>query len=158
MRCSANLRSGFDAVGAGSFSQSCLAGSSPAHGFGYRSVYDIRDLLTAPGHESVGVMLDDLAEGEDDAWCVGQRQQVLSYLADEGFQSPTVGDWPAWHVAPIVSIRLLIVLNSRVGSADGSSPATFLPITSRVEASAAHAKLSAISLCGGKKRLRNGRG
>ncbi|WP_409929075.1 DUF4826 family protein [Sphingomonas sp. BAUL-RG-20F-R05-02] len=49
-------------------------------------------------------MLNDLAEGEDDAWCVGQRQQVLSYLADEGSQSPTVGDWPARHVTLIIWI------------------------------------------------------
>lgn len=49
-------------------------------------------------------MLNDLSEDESDAWCVGQRQQVLSYLAGEGFQSPTLGDWPAWHVAPIISV------------------------------------------------------
>ncbi len=62
-----------------------------------------RNLLGALGHESV-VMIEDLSEEDDDAWYLEQRRQVLSYLSDEGFQTPTVGDWPAWHVAPIISV------------------------------------------------------
>lgn len=49
-------------------------------------------------------MFDQLSEEEDDAWCIEQRRKVLSYLGDEGFQSPTLGDWPAWHVAPVISV------------------------------------------------------
>jgi hypothetical protein len=49
-------------------------------------------------------MFEDLPEEDDDAWCVEQRRQVLSYLTAEGFRLPTVGDWPAWHVAPIISV------------------------------------------------------
>lgn len=49
-------------------------------------------------------MFEVLPEEDDDAWCGEQRRQVLLYLSEEGFQSPTVGDWPAWHVAPIISV------------------------------------------------------
>lgn len=33
-----------------------------------------------------------------------QRQNVLDYLSEQGFVEPTVGERPAWHVAPIVSV------------------------------------------------------
>jgi hypothetical protein len=49
-------------------------------------------------------MDDNLSDEADERWCGTQRQQVLAYLSDEGFQSPSVGEWPAWHVAPIISV------------------------------------------------------
>lgn len=49
--------------------------------------------------------MDDNSNDEaDEHWCRTQRQQVLVYLSDEGFKSPNVGDWPAWHVAPVISV------------------------------------------------------
>ncbi|WP_267388708.1 DUF4826 family protein [Sphingomonas sp. GC_Shp_3] len=49
-------------------------------------------------------MIDDPNKEADDEWCAKQREQVIVYLSDEGFHSPTVGDWPAWHVTPVVSV------------------------------------------------------
>ena len=40
----------------------------------------------------------------EERWC-GQRRQVLTeYLAREDVNHGKVGDWPAWHVAPYVSL------------------------------------------------------
>lgn len=49
-------------------------------------------------------MSDEPADEADDVWCATQRREVLAYLANEGFQSPSVGEWPAWHVAPLISV------------------------------------------------------
>ena len=49
-------------------------------------------------------MSDALTDQEDEHWCVAQRQQVLAYLSEEGFRAPIVGEWPAWHVAPLISV------------------------------------------------------
>lgn len=43
-------------------------------------------------------------DAADTSWCGTQRAQVLAYLFDEGFQSANIGEWPAWHVAPIISV------------------------------------------------------
>ncbi|MGN6818405.1 MAG: DUF4826 family protein [Sphingomonas sp.] len=48
-------------------------------------------------------MIEEPTE-EDRAWCRAQRENVLGYLSNEGFREPTVGERPAWHVAPIISI------------------------------------------------------
>jgi hypothetical protein len=45
---------------------------------------------------------DDPAVEED--WCLSCRETVSDYLAQEGLQHGAVGEWPAWHVAPYVSI------------------------------------------------------
>ncbi len=37
-------------------------------------------------------------------WCDDQRRQVTEYLRAQGVEHGRVGDWPAWHVAPYVSI------------------------------------------------------
>jgi hypothetical protein len=37
-------------------------------------------------------------------WCDHQRHQVTEYLRTQGVAHGRVGDWPAWHVAPYVSI------------------------------------------------------
>ena len=49
-------------------------------------------------------MFDELTDEDDDYWCAAQRRQVLGYLSEEGFQAPTVGEWPAWHIAPLISV------------------------------------------------------
>ena len=40
----------------------------------------------------------------EEQWCDERRSQVVSYLSDEGIEHGRVGDWPAWHVAPYVSV------------------------------------------------------
>ncbi|MDF1838752.1 MAG: DUF4826 family protein [Planctomycetota bacterium] len=40
----------------------------------------------------------------DREWCLAARSEVVEYLAGTGVQHGPVGDWPAWHVAPILSI------------------------------------------------------
>jgi hypothetical protein len=48
--------------------------------------------------------MEDPTEAEEEAWCLAQRACVLVYLREEGFLSPTVGEWPAWYVVPILSV------------------------------------------------------
>ncbi len=40
----------------------------------------------------------------EEQWCAARRADVLDYLAREHVSHGQVGDWPAWHVAPYVSI------------------------------------------------------
>ncbi len=44
----------------------------------------------------------------EEAWCAARRLEVSEYLATEAARHGTrfgrVGDWPAWHVEPYVSI------------------------------------------------------
>lgn len=40
----------------------------------------------------------------EERWCGERRQAVSVYLAKEGVNHGEVGDWPAWHVAPYVSV------------------------------------------------------
>ncbi len=46
----------------------------------------------------------------EEAWCAARRLQVSEYLATEAARHGTkfgrVGDWPAWHVEPSVSVWL----------------------------------------------------
>ena len=37
-------------------------------------------------------------------WVTGARTQIQEYLSLEGLPHGQVGDWPAWHVVPVVSI------------------------------------------------------
>jgi hypothetical protein len=37
-------------------------------------------------------------------WCGERRQDVIEYLARQGAKHGEVGSWPAWHVAPYISI------------------------------------------------------
>lgn len=39
-----------------------------------------------------------------DAWCSERRADVIAYLDREGVGHGAVGDWPAWHVPPYVSV------------------------------------------------------
>lgn len=40
----------------------------------------------------------------EEAWCESQRQNVIEYLSRERLQHGKVGEWPAWHVYPHVSV------------------------------------------------------
>lgn len=37
-------------------------------------------------------------------WCAERRQEVTDYLRREGVAHGEVGEWPAWHVCPYVSV------------------------------------------------------
>lgn len=45
---------------------------------------------------------DDPAQEEK--WCDERRGEVAAYLRNEGVSHGRIGEWPAWHVAPYVSI------------------------------------------------------
>jgi hypothetical protein len=45
---------------------------------------------------------DDAAVEE--AWCDERRREVGEYLRTQGVEHGQIGEWPAWHVAPYVSI------------------------------------------------------
>jgi hypothetical protein len=49
-------------------------------------------------------MTEEFSEQDEERWCAEQRANVLAYLAGETCPSTSVGDWPAWHVAPILSV------------------------------------------------------
>ena len=40
----------------------------------------------------------------EEQWCTERRAEVAEYLMREGVKHGRVGEWPAWHVAPYVSI------------------------------------------------------
>ncbi len=44
---------------------------------------------------------DSKVEGE---WCHEAHGEVSKYLAGEGIPHGTVGEWPAWHVVPVISV------------------------------------------------------
>jgi hypothetical protein len=48
----------------------------------------------------------------EEQWCDARRQEVIDYVARQGIQHGEVGEWPAWHVAPYVSIWAIESLNS----------------------------------------------
>ena len=41
---------------------------------------------------------------EDERWCEEHRAQVAEYLGREGVRHGRIGEMPAWHVAPYVSV------------------------------------------------------
>ena len=40
----------------------------------------------------------------EERWCSERRSEVAAYLAAEGVTHGRIGEWPAWHLAPHVSI------------------------------------------------------
>ncbi len=44
------------------------------------------------------------SSSEEERWCQERRAQVAEYLRDEGVRHGRIGEWPAWHVSPYVSI------------------------------------------------------
>jgi hypothetical protein len=57
----------------------------------------MKHLLDMEGDE-----YDDPAAEE--RWCSECRQRVSAYLAGQGLDHGDVGEWPAWHVVPYVSV------------------------------------------------------
>jgi hypothetical protein len=49
-------------------------------------------------------MTDKPSREEEEHWCADRRAEVVAYLDDESVRSSGVGEWPAWHVVPYVSI------------------------------------------------------
>jgi len=47
---------------------------------------------------------DEISEAEEEAWVLERRAEVATYLARQGLRHGEIGEWPAWHVAPYVSI------------------------------------------------------
>lgn len=47
---------------------------------------------------------EELPDPVEERWCAQQRANVLAYLAAQQCPSTKVGEWPAWHVAPILSL------------------------------------------------------
>ena len=49
--------------------------------------------------------MPDYDDPETEArWCAERRAEVEDYLNREGVERGEIGEWPAWHVAPYVSI------------------------------------------------------
>jgi hypothetical protein len=44
---------------------------------------------------------------EEEAWCAERRAQVAAHLKGERVKHTEIGEWPAWHIAPIVSLWAL---------------------------------------------------
>jgi len=44
------------------------------------------------------------SSSEEERWCQERRAQVAEYLRAEGIRHGRIGDWPAWHMSPYVSI------------------------------------------------------
>ena len=44
------------------------------------------------------------SDAAEEQWCAERRREVSDYLAREGVTHGAVGDWPAWHVFPYVSV------------------------------------------------------
>lgn len=40
----------------------------------------------------------------EDAWCEERRIEVAAYLKEKRLPYRGIGEWPAWHVAPYVSV------------------------------------------------------
>ena len=40
----------------------------------------------------------------EEAWCAERRAQVADYLRKQGVKRGRIGEWPAWHLAPNVSV------------------------------------------------------
>ncbi|SFS01069.1 protein of unknown function [Granulicella pectinivorans] len=42
--------------------------------------------------------------GVEEQWCNQRREETTVYLHKEGLVHGEIGSWPAWHVAPYISI------------------------------------------------------
>jgi hypothetical protein len=45
-----------------------------------------------------------MTEDEEEAWVLERRAQVIAYLRGQGLEHGEVGEWTAWHLAPLFSI------------------------------------------------------
>ena len=48
----------------------------------------------------------------DSQWCTERRQDIAEYLREEGLAHGRIGESPAWHIAPIVSVWAIESLSS----------------------------------------------
>ena len=55
----------------------------------------------------------------EERWCNEQRANVVKYLRSQKVEHGSIGDWPAWHVAPYVSIWAVESLPGQNGLAGG---------------------------------------
>jgi hypothetical protein len=56
--------------------------------------------------------MTEVTELEEEQWCDERRAQVVAYLAGQKLTHGEVGEWPAWHIAPYVSIWAIESLKS----------------------------------------------
>ena len=69
------------------------------------SGHDAIAVVDPSGEGWLGDMMDeDLDDEAEELWFAQQRQNVCSYLVGQGIGSPNVGEWPAWHVAPVIAV------------------------------------------------------
>jgi hypothetical protein len=40
----------------------------------------------------------------EEKWCFSRLEDVQNYLEREGVKHGRVGEWPAWHLQPYVSV------------------------------------------------------
>jgi Domain of unknown function (DUF4826) len=40
----------------------------------------------------------------EEHWCEEQHQVVVAYLRQQGVADPNVGEWPAWHIFPVIAV------------------------------------------------------
>ena len=53
----------------------------------------------------MGVLMTDYNDpNEEERWCEEERTKVKIYLEQAGVLHGKIGEWPAWHIAPYVSI------------------------------------------------------
>jgi hypothetical protein len=43
-------------------------------------------------------------EEDENIWCEERRKVVLEYLAHQHLKFGAIGEWPAWHISPYVSV------------------------------------------------------
>jgi hypothetical protein len=48
--------------------------------------------------------VDAWDDRDDEKRCDARRREVVEYLGRQPLRFGEVGDWPAWHVAPCVSV------------------------------------------------------
>jgi hypothetical protein len=46
----------------------------------------------------------DWNEEDEKIWCAERRKAVMEYLADQLQKFGAIGEWPAWHISPYVSV------------------------------------------------------
>lgn len=51
--------------------------------------------MSSPNYDDPGI---------EEKWCNERRTEVAVYLKFEGVTHGRIGEWPAWHIAPYVSI------------------------------------------------------
>ncbi|MCC6153023.1 MAG: DUF4826 family protein [Candidatus Hydrogenedentes bacterium] len=56
--------------------------------------------------------MSDSDNRDEETWCAIQRLQVIAYLEEQGLHHGDVGEWPAWHLAPYVSVWAIDSLKS----------------------------------------------